>query len=117
MKSHLNFRGSNQKPEKLRGHASEKSIHPETKFHGKEATRNTNLKKFKHLCPRCGESLHNGEPIELHHIIPKKAGGKHSMNNTQPLHRVCHQQITPSDKQKESYKLILNNLKIIYFPL
>lgn len=52
------------------------------------------LKKYKHLCPRCGESLHNGEPLELHHIIPKKTGGKHSMKNTQPLHRICHQQIT-----------------------
>lgn len=51
------------------------------------------FKKYKHLCPRCGESLHNGEPIELHHIIPKRTGGKYSYKNVQPLHRICHQQI------------------------
>lgn len=27
-------------------------------------------RKCKHLCSVCGESLHNGEPVELHHAIP-----------------------------------------------
>jgi len=52
------------------------------------------LEKYKNLCPICGETLHNGEPIELHHIVPRKIGGKYSMTNIQPLHRICHQQIT-----------------------
>lgn len=51
-------------------------------------------KKYKHLCTVCGESLHNGEPVELHHVVPQKAGGKHSMKNTQPLHQICHKKIT-----------------------
>jgi RNA-directed DNA polymerase len=53
-------------------------------------------RKFKHLCPECGESLYNGELIELHHVIPKKTGGKYSIENIQPLHQICHQKVTHS---------------------
>lgn len=52
------------------------------------------VKKYLHKCPHCGEPLNNGEPIEFHHIIPKSSGGKYTIENIQPLHRVCHQQIT-----------------------
>lgn len=51
-------------------------------------------KKYNHLCPICGESLHNGEKVELHHIKPVKEGGKYSMSNIQPLHQICHISIT-----------------------
>jgi RNA-directed DNA polymerase len=51
-------------------------------------------KKFKGLCPICGDSLHNGERIELHHIVEKKNNGKYKMDNIQPLHQICHQQVT-----------------------
>jgi RNA-directed DNA polymerase len=51
-------------------------------------------KKFEQICPLCGESLHNGEPVELHHIIPRKSGGTYKVDNIQPLHQICHQQIT-----------------------
>lgn len=51
-------------------------------------------KKFNHQCAQCGESLYNGEFVELHHIIPQKLNGKYSMKNIQPVHRICHQQIT-----------------------
>ena len=60
--------------------------------------RATIYKKFKQMCPICGESLHNGELVELHHIISQKSGGKYSIENIQPLHQVCHQQITHSKK-------------------
>lgn len=56
--------------------------------------RATVYKKFNHTCPTCEESLHNGEPVELHHIVPVQKGGKYSLTNIQPLHRVCHQKIT-----------------------
>lgn len=52
------------------------------------------LKKYSHKCPHCEEPLNNGEPMEFHHIIPKSSGGKYTIENIQPLHRVCHQQIT-----------------------
>lgn len=52
------------------------------------------LKKYLQKCPHCEESLNNGEPVEFHHIIPRSSGGKYTIENIQPLHRVCHQQIT-----------------------
>ena len=52
------------------------------------------FKKYKNICPSCGESLNNGEPVELHHIVPQSSGGKYSIENIQPLHRICHQQTT-----------------------
>ena len=52
--------------------------------------------KCKHICSVCGESLHNGEPVELHHVTPQKTGGKYSLKNIQPLHQICHQKVTYS---------------------
>jgi RNA-directed DNA polymerase len=52
------------------------------------------FKKYKHLCPLCLESLHNGEKVELHHVIPVKEGGKYTVSNIQPLHEMCHKSIT-----------------------
>jgi RNA-directed DNA polymerase len=51
-------------------------------------------KKFNNLCPTCGESLFNGEKVELHHIEPIRRGGKYNLLNIQPLHQMCHQQVT-----------------------
>ena len=51
-------------------------------------------KKYKHLCVNCELSLHNGEEIELHHLVPVKEGGKYNLANIVPLHRICHQSIT-----------------------
>jgi 5-methylcytosine-specific restriction endonuclease McrA len=58
------------------------------------------FKKYKHICPLCKESLHNGENIELHHIIPAKEGGKYTASNIQPLHQLCHISITHKDVKK-----------------
>ena len=58
-------------------------------------------KNFKNICILCGESLHNGEPVELHHILPAKDGGKYSLKNMQPLHQICHQSITHNNKNIE----------------
>jgi len=55
-------------------------------------------RKYNHVCPVCEDSLHNGEPIELHHIRPVKDGGKYTMENIQPLHRICHQKVTHTKK-------------------
>ena len=53
-----------------------------------------------HMCPHCGEFLHNGEPIELHHIVPVGNGGKYTLSNIQPLHRTCHQSVTYVNQSK-----------------
>ena len=51
-------------------------------------------RKFVHKCPHCDESLYNGEPIELHHKVAQKSGGKWTLDNCEPLHRICHQSVT-----------------------
>jgi len=47
-------------------------------------------KKQKHKCPHCGQSLFNGEPYDVHHIVPKSQGGKDDLSNLIILHRECH---------------------------
>lgn len=38
--------------------------------------------------------IHKGEPVELHHIKPFKEEGKYTMASNEPLHRICHQNVT-----------------------
>jgi len=61
-------------------------------------------KKFNNQCSICNESLHNGENVELHHIIPVKDGGKYTLSNIQPLHQICHASITYKPKTTKSTK-------------
>ena len=49
--------------------------------------------KQNFVCPRCKESLFNGEQLHTHHIIPKSHGGKDTYKNLQLVHLICHQQI------------------------
>lgn len=62
---------------------------------------------YKHVCPICHESLHNGELVELHHIIPRKSGGKYSIENILPLHQICHQQATHGNRSLERLRIAL----------
>jgi RNA-directed DNA polymerase len=58
--------------------------------------------KYNHQCPLCLDSLHNGEQVELHHIIPVREGGNYSVSNIQPLHQICHISVTHrTDNYKE----------------
>lgn len=41
-------------------------------------------------CPKCGESLFNGEPIEMHHITPVTACGYEFEDNLELVHKNCH---------------------------
>lgn len=52
------------------------------------------FKKYNNTCPVCNESLLGLEKVEIHHIKPKKEGGKNTIRNLQPLHRICHVKIT-----------------------
>ncbi|MEM9804619.1 MAG: group II intron reverse transcriptase/maturase [Cyanobacteria bacterium P01_D01_bin.56] len=51
-------------------------------------------------CPRCGESLFNGEILHLHHKIPRSKGGKDCFSNWLLLHDVCHKQCHASEQIK-----------------
>jgi len=62
--------------------------------------RSTIYKKNNHICKECGESLYNGEKVELHHIISQKLGGKWTVANIIPLHEICHKKITQNEKKK-----------------
>jgi 5-methylcytosine-specific restriction endonuclease McrA len=50
--------------------------------------------KHKYTCAACNEILGNLKAVELHHIIPKKNGGKYTLKNIVPLHRSCHLSVT-----------------------
>ena len=45
------------------------------------------------VCPVCGESLFNDEPLQKHHTIPLHHGGDSRYDNLELLHYYCHQQI------------------------
>lgn len=47
-------------------------------------------KKQGYKCHKCGESLFNGEPYDIHHIVPRKDGGSDKVSNLEILHRECH---------------------------
>lgn len=69
--------------------------------------RATIYKMYKQICPICETSLHNGELVELHHIIPQSSGGKYNRENIIPLHQICHQQVTHGNKSLERFKIAL----------
>lgn len=69
-------------------------------------------KLFKQICPVCEESLHNGEYVELHHIIPRKSRGKYSLENIVPLHQICHRQVTHGTKGYIRLQIILKEKRI-----
>lgn len=68
-------------------------------------------KIYKQKCPICGESLHNEEKVELHHIVPRKRGGKYSTENVLPLHEICHKQVTHGNDSLERFKIALPKKK------
>lgn len=50
----------------------------------------------KGTCPKCGDSLFNGEEVHKHHKVWKSRGGRDSIGNFELLHLFCHQQIHAS---------------------
>ncbi len=68
----------------------------------------------RHFCPVCGESIHNGEPLHLHHKIPVHQGGNDSLNNLVWLHSPCHRIIhtNKSTNQKEKPSSITTDWEV-----
>ena len=50
-------------------------------------------KRQKGRCPECGESLLNGEELQVHHLLARSLGGKNSYSNLALVHLLCHQRI------------------------
>jgi RNA-directed DNA polymerase len=44
-------------------------------------------------CSHCGMSLHNGEELHDHHLVPRNQGGSDEERNRRLVHLYCHQQI------------------------
>lgn len=45
------------------------------------------------LCPICNDKLDNGEPIHIHHKLPRRDGGNDNIDNLAMLHGNCHRQV------------------------
>lgn len=58
------------------------------------------LEKQEGICPVCDDNLMDGEPIEIHHILPKKYGGSDELTNLKLLHKICHQSVTNSKDEQ-----------------
>lgn len=49
------------------------------------------LEKYGYECANCGRSgREDGSRIEIHHIVPRNAGGTHKLSNLAPLCAPCH---------------------------
>lgn len=48
------------------------------------------------ICPVCHQHLENGEGLHIHHVVPKKSGGKDDLANLRLVHQNCHLQIHSS---------------------
>lgn len=62
------------------------------KLHGIEQ-RNKLWKTQKGVCLICQAGLDNGEELQVHHIKPRKEGGRNTLDNLCILHVACHKQI------------------------
>lgn len=56
-------------------------------------TRSILWRKQNGQCKVCMDNIDNGERVEVHHILPRKRGGKDNIDNLVMLHANCHRQI------------------------
>ena len=49
-------------------------------------------------CSICRDSLHNGEELHVHHVIPQSQGGENAISNLALVHLYCHQRAHKSRK-------------------
>ncbi len=48
------------------------------------------LKRQQNSCGLCKVAFYEGDPVDDHHIRPRKAGGDHPLNHRMLVHRWCH---------------------------
>jgi len=56
-------------------------------------------RRQKGVCPRCGDSLHNDEHLQVHYRRARRLGGTREMDNQQLMHLICHQQALADEQQ------------------
>lgn len=57
-------------------------------------TKYTVRKKSGFKCKVCDQLLLPDQPVEIHHVQPKKLGGSDAYKNLVRLHKECHKQVT-----------------------
>jgi len=62
-----------------------------------DSTRAKLLKVQKGQCLRCGLYFHDGDLLEVDHIVPTALGGKDILSNKWVYHRHCHDEKTAED--------------------
>jgi RNA-directed DNA polymerase len=60
------------------------------------------LNKQEEKCNHCKINFHEGERVEIDHIIPLKQGGSNRYSNLQLLHKQCHLKKTASETSSSS---------------
>lgn len=80
------------------------------KWGGYESRLKLSKKQF-HICPVCRDSLYNDEELHLHHIKPKKEGGKSTYGNLVILHEICHRQLHSLKITEDDMRARIRNLR------
>jgi len=58
------------------------------------------LEKYEHECANCGKKEEErGTRLEVHHIVPREAGGTDKLSNLAPLCVPCHFAVHHADTQ------------------
>lgn len=66
--------------------------------------------KQNHHCVWCFGPLYNYEPLEIHHICPRRLNGPDTQSNKIILHKVCHQALAKIDGLDTTINLLRLNL-------
>lgn len=78
----------------------------------KDSFKSSIYKRQIGICPVCGSGLTAGdwdEPVHLHHLVPRKKGGKDTVSNLMLLHEECHYNIHKKNLSK------VQMLEMLYF--
>ena len=57
-------------------------------------------KRQRGQCSICHGGLHDGEELQVHHVVPKSQGGEDAISNLTLMHLYCHQQAHKGRKVK-----------------
>lgn len=51
------------------------------------------LVRDEHSCQNCPKSQENAEALEVHHVVPRSAGGSNRLSNLKTLCKECHEAV------------------------